>query len=42
MKKGKKLMSQSVSAKTFGQKMSDDNTNSSKKKNSTYVRPQSK
>ena len=34
--------SSSVNAKTIGQKMSDNNTNSSGKSNSTYVRPQPK
>lgn len=34
--------STSVNAKTFGQKMSDNNTNSSSKSNSTYIRNQPK
>jgi hypothetical protein len=34
--------STSVNAKTFGQKLSDNNTNSSGKSNSTYVRNQPK
>ena len=41
-KVSKKLTSTSAGAKTYGQKMSDNNTNSSGKKNSTYVREQSK